>query len=73
MSTPESSEQTPTAPAPPSAAHAIKFHPLDVVLALLRYKHWLLLSSVLCVAGAVVFVSFQPSMYNTLDNKSQCL
>jgi uncharacterized protein involved in exopolysaccharide biosynthesis len=63
MSTPESSEQTPTAPAPPSAAHVIKFHPLDVVLALLRYKHWLLLSSVLCVAGAVVFVSFQPSMY----------
>lgn len=64
MSTPESSEQTPTASAPPSAAHVIKFHPLDVVLALLRYKHWLLLSSVLCVAGAVVFVSFQPSMYS---------
>ncbi len=46
--------------------NASKFHPLDIVLALLRHKLWLLLGPIVAVAIALVFLSFQEPRYSAI-------
>lgn len=43
-----------------------KFHPLDIVLALLRRKKWLLISPLLFIIAAAVFVSMQTPRYSAV-------
>lgn len=43
-----------------------KFHPLDIILALLRHKRWLFIGPVVAVLAALVFLFFQESRYSSM-------
>lgn len=49
-----------------TAAGPEKFHPLDIVLALLRRKIWLVISPSLFIIAAIVFVSMQTPRYSAV-------
>ncbi len=43
-----------------------KFHPLDIILALLRHKRWLVIIPSLAVLGALIFLQFQEPRYSSM-------
>ena len=43
-----------------------KFHPLDIILALLRHKWWLVVVPGLAVVAALIFLQFQEPRYSSM-------